>query len=244
VARTHLAESVKADPNNLGEVYRLALAHLEVPSNQATPEVMSHGFWHIARAVSLAAGNPAAHKQIAAYGQKKYTVYHGSDEGWSELLAQAQASPTPPAGFAVKPDSPADRAARLLKEKPVKEMSPDEWEFILSNAEPATAEQVWTQIQGLGNVAFQGKVIEATPRKLTLAATYEAIQQNRGNFEVTMTGDIPANLMPKEGTDIKVQGKPASYERSPFVLRMDEGLLIASPKPKPTPPRRAPRRRG
>ena len=245
VARRHLAESVQADPNNLGEVYRLALAHLEVPAAQATPEIMSQGFWHIARAVNLAANNPAAHKSIAGYGQKKYLVYHGTEEGWNELLAQAQSSPMPPAGFVVKPDSPADRAARLLKEKPVKEMSPDEWEFVLSNADPATAEQVWTQIRAIGNVAFQGKVVEATPRKLTLAATYEAIEQNRGNFEVTMTGDIPANMMPKEGTDIKVQGKPATYDKSPFVLHLEEGLLIASPKPKPAPTRRAPpRRRG
>lgn len=245
VARQHLAESVKADPNNLGEVYKLAIAHLEVPAAQATPELTSQGFWYIARAVNLAAGNPAAHKSIAGYGQKKYVVYHGTEEGWAELLAQAQSSPTPPAGFLIKADSPADRAARLLKEKPVKEMSPDEWEFILANADAATAEQVWTQIRAIGNVAFQGKVVEATPRKLTLAATFEAIEQNRGNFEVTMTGDIPPNLMPKEGTDIKVQGKPASYEKSPFVLRMEDGLLIASPKPKPAPtPRRAPRRRG
>jgi tetratricopeptide (TPR) repeat protein len=245
VARKHLAESVQADPNNLGEVYRLALAHLEVPAAQATPEIMSQGFWHIARAVNLAAANPAAHKSIAGYGQKKYLVYHGTEEGWNELLAQAQSSPMPPAGFVVKPDSPADRAARLLKEKPVKEMSPDEWEFILANADPATAEQVWTQIRAIGNVAFRGKVVEATPRKLTLAATFEAIEQNRGNFEVTMTGDIPANMMPKEGTEISVQGKPASFEKSPFVLRMEDGLLIAAPKPKPAPaPRRAPRRRG
>ncbi len=92
-AQEYLRASVEGDPNNLRDVYPLALAYLT-----STPPDYINGLFFIARAANLAAGSPAQ-AQITSYGQKQYTKYHGNDQGWTDLLAQAKTTPLPPAGF-------------------------------------------------------------------------------------------------------------------------------------------------
>ena len=77
------------DPNALRDIYPLALAYLEAKPINPT------GLWWIARAAALSNNNP----QIVKYGQFKYTKYHGSPDGWDQLLAQAKASRNPAGGF-------------------------------------------------------------------------------------------------------------------------------------------------
>src|SRR2546427_5115761 len=61
-AQKYLRASVEADPNNLRDVYPLALAYLT-----ATPADSLNGLFFIARAANLAAGSPAQ-AQIMTYG--------------------------------------------------------------------------------------------------------------------------------------------------------------------------------
>src|SRR5665213_1970665 len=84
-ARGALAKSVTIDPGNLQDVYQLGIAELEMSPPDAT------GFWHIARAGGLAKaqGNAAATQSILAYGSAKYRNYHGGDDGWDQIMAQA-----------------------------------------------------------------------------------------------------------------------------------------------------------
>jgi hypothetical protein len=219
-AQEHLGRSVEANPDSLRDVYPLALSYL-----QSSPANEAMGLWYIARAVNLAAGTPAQ-VQIANFGRARYASYHGSEEGWNELVAQARAQKAPPAGFAIEPDSPAKRAARLATAQPVKEMSLAEWSYILSNADTDLTEKVWKEIQTLPAVALRTRVIEASRTRLLLAGTAESIEEKRADVEVTMAAPIPANLMPKPGAEIDVQGKPAGFEREPFMLKLNGGMLI------------------
>ncbi|PYV49329.1 MAG: hypothetical protein DMG92_11295, partial [Acidobacteria bacterium] len=75
-AQQYLRVAVDADPNDLQNVYPLAMAYLT-----ANPPDSLNGLFYIARAASLAPAGPAQN-QIQSYGQKVYKNYHGSDEGW------------------------------------------------------------------------------------------------------------------------------------------------------------------
>src|SRR5579875_79171 len=108
-AQKDLMEAVsKESQPNIADIYPLATADLEAkPVNPA-------GFWFIVKAAMLAQGT--GQQQILAYGKSKYIRYHGSDQGWDDLVNQvkASASVTPPAGFTVTqyiPPSPAQQAA-------------------------------------------------------------------------------------------------------------------------------------
>ncbi|HEX9544743.1 MAG TPA: hypothetical protein VF955_06130, partial [Pyrinomonadaceae bacterium] len=221
--------SVEADPNNLRDVYPLALAYLT-----ATPPDSLNGLFFIARAANLAAGSPAQ-AQITTYGQKQYTKYHGSDQGWTDVLAQAKANPLPPPGFSITqyvPPTPAQQAADLVKAKQPKDMSFGEWELVLSAGKPEDAAAVWNAIKGVP-LQMQGQVIKASPTKLEIAGSVDDIDQKRADIILTMSGAIPARMMPKEGSSLDFEGVPVSYEPSPFVMTMEKGALLTKKAPAP-----------
>jgi len=217
------------DPNTLRDIYPLALAYLE-----ATP-VNPAGLWWIARAAALSNDNP----QIVKYGKFKYTKYHGSPEGWDQLLAQAHTSASPPANFAVAPaPSPAQQAKMLADSKDPKKMSFDEWQVVLSQGSPEVQEKVWAQIKGL-EVPFAAKVITATKDKLELAATADDIEKSVADVTVTMVAPCtpPKCKVPKPGDETQVVAKLNSYASNPFMITMGEGQYIAKETHKPPPKR-------
>ena len=261
-AQQHLQEAVKANPNNLTDVYPLALAYYSAANPPKTPaqpgqppqqpqqpnpqaqEQNVQGLFYIARAASLAAGTPGE-AQISEFGRKWYVKYHGSDQGWTDLLAAAKTNPTPPAGFTIAaappPPTPQEQAANLLKSKPVKEMSFAEWELILSSGNQQAADQVWNTIKGVP-LQVQGQVISSTPTRLELAATVDDIDAKRADIVLDMAAPIPVRLRPKVGETIPIEGTPVSYTPNPFVMTMSKGALLRTAAPKPT-RRTAPHRR-
>ena len=230
-AQQRLKAAVQADPNDLRNVYPLALADLT-----GTPPNSVEGLYFIARAAVLAAGQPSQ-AQIESYGKSQYTKYHGSDQGWTDVEAQAKTNPMPPAGFTITqyvPPTPAQQAADLVKTKTPKDMSFAEWELVLSAGQQADADKVWSVIKGVP-LQMEGTVIKATPTELQIAASQDDIDQKRADVIVTMGGTIPARLMPQEGATLDFEGTPVSYTPSPFIMTMEKGALLtkAAPAKKP-----------
>jgi tetratricopeptide (TPR) repeat protein len=236
VAQQKLRAAVEADPNDLRNVYPLALADLT-----GTPPNPVEGLFFIARAANLAAGSPGQ-AQIESYGKSQYTKYHGSDQGWTDVMAAAKANPLPPAGFTITqyvPPTPAQQAADLVKTKAPKDMSFAEWELVLSAGSPGDAEKVWSAIKGVP-LQMEGIVIKAAPTELQLAASQDDIDQKRADVIVTMGGTIPAKLMPQEGSTLDFEGTPVSYTPSPFVMTMEKGALLTKAPPAKKPVHKRP----
>src|SRR5271157_2572254 len=228
-----LRASVEGDPTNLRDVYPLALAYLA--PGPAEKDV--DGLFFIARASNLAQG--AGRDQIAKFGKSKYNKYHGSEEGWSDVLALTATTTLPPANFTIKqyvPPTPAEQCADLLKTKKVEEMSFAEWQMVLSDGTPEDAEKVWTTLKGkplqmVAHIISIDSSGKAT--KLTLAGSSDDVDAKRADIDLTMTAAIPAKQMPKEDTDFQFEGTPVSYVAKPFVMTMNEGALLVKAAPKP-----------
>jgi len=233
-AQQYLRAEVEADPNNLVEVYHLALAYLAPGPTEKDVD----GLFFIARAVNLQTG--AGRDAIAKFGKSKYNKYHGSEEGWTALLAQTASTPLPPADFTITkyvPPTPAEQAATLIKSKKVEEMSFAEWQMVLSEGTPEDAEKVWTVLKGkpLQMVAHVISIdTSGKATKLMLAGSSDDVDAKRADIDLTMSAAIPTKDMPKEDTDFQFQGTPASYVAKPFVMTMDNGALLVAAKPKPT----------
>jgi len=229
-AEQYLRAAVEADPANLLNVYDLALSYLA--TGPAEKDV--DGLFFIARAVNLAQGT--GKDQIAKFGKSKYNKYHGSEEGWSELVAQTATTTLPPANFTIKqyvPPTPAEQAAALVKSKKVEEMSFAEWQLVLSEGTPEDADKVWSALKGkpLQMVAHVSSIESSS--KLKLAGSQDDIDAKRADIDLTMTAAIPAKQMPKEDTDFQFEGTPVSYVAKPFVMTMNEGALLVKAAPKP-----------
>jgi hypothetical protein len=233
-AQQRLQDSVTSNPNNLADVYPLALAYLQAPQ----PNYVQ-GVWYLARAANLAAQNPGAQQQIVRYARSAYIKYHGNDQGWDQVL-QAAANPAQPAGFTIQPrPTPAEEAAQLAQDKQVKDMSFDEFQLIFTSGNQAAADKVWSELKDKP-IAFAAKVVEAAPTRLTLSATADSIEKNVADVTLTMVSAIPARLIPKVGSMTQVEGTPVSYAPQPFMITMEKGALLEAQRP--APPRKPPAR--
>jgi len=227
-----LRAAVEASPNDVNVIYPLAMSYL-----QANPPDWLNGLWFIARATNLAP-NATGQAQIEKYGKAKYTKYHGSDQGWSDLMAQTKATPLPPADLASKisqyvPPTPADQAADLVKTKKVEDMSFAEWQLVLSEGKPEDADKVWSVLKGKP-LQMQAHIISVdSSTSLKLAGSSDDIDAKRADIDLTMTAAIPAKLMPKTDTDLQFEATPVSYEPKPFVMTMKEGALLTTAAPTP-----------
>ena len=226
-AQQYLRAAVEAEPNDLQNVYPLATAYLS-----SNPPDSLNGIYYLARAASLAPAGSAAQTQIQNYGQKVYKNYHGSDEGWNDVLATAKANPTPPQGFAITkyvPPTPAQQAHELIKDKTpdqIKQLSFGEWELVLSAGTPEDQDKVWSVIKSVP-LQMEGNVIEATsPTELHIAGSEDDIEQKRADITLTMTGPIPAARIPKTGDTFDFEGTPTSFTATPFMMMMEQGKLL------------------
>jgi tetratricopeptide (TPR) repeat protein len=234
-AQKYLRPAVEGDPNNVENVYPLALSYLT-----ATPSDDVNGLFFIARAANLVT-DPKGKDSIVKFGHNRYVKYHGSEQGWDDLLAQTKATPLPPAGFTIAayvPPTPAQQAAELVKTKKPEEMSFAEWELVLSEGTPEDQEKVWSVLKGKNLQMAEVQVISATPTKLELAASVDDIDSKRADIELAFPGPIPARSLPKEGDKINFEGTPVSYTPKPFVMVMEKGALLtkAAPAPARKPP--------
>lgn len=263
-AMEHLRAAVDQNPNNLTDVYPLALAYYSAgnPPKPATPppppenpnnppppdpavvDANVQGLFFIARAANLAAGTPGQ-AQIADFGKKWYAKFHGSDQGWDELVGNAKTQTLPPQGFTIAaappPPTPAQQAAQLVNSKPIKDMSFAEWQLILSSGNQDAADKVWSTIKGVP-LQIEGTVISATARQLQIAATVDDIDAKRADITVNMLAPIPRRLIPQAGASVPFEGTPVSYTAKPFMMVMEKGALLTVRKPAPT-RRRRPRGR-
>ena len=217
-AQKYLTIAAQAQPNDLRNVYPLALAYL-----QQKPQDV-RGLWYIARAANMAAGT-SAQAQIAAYGKRAYTIYHAGDDGWDQLLAQTKTATEPPPGFTVKPaPTPAEQASQIMQQKKVADMTFDEIQLVLSSGNQAAADQLWNQLKGQA-IKLVGKLITGDASKLMIAGSAEDVEANKADIEVTMAEKIPTRIMPKPG-EMTFQGTLVSYEASPFMVHMSSGILL------------------
>jgi tetratricopeptide (TPR) repeat protein len=229
-AVTALHKAVEGAPNDVNVIYPLSQAYLK----QAPPDTLN-GLWFTARAAGLAP-TPQGQQQIEKYGASVYRKYHGSDQGWTDLLAQAKSAPFPPPDLATKytqyvPPTPADQAADLVKTKKVEEMSFAEWELVLSEGKPEDVDKVWSVLKGKP-LQMAAQVMEVTSSSnLKLAGSSDDIDAKKADIDLTMKAALPARLMPKVGADFQFEGTPISYVPKPFVMTMNDGAVLQAKAP-------------
>jgi tetratricopeptide (TPR) repeat protein len=208
---------------NIADIYPLAQADLE--AKPINPE----GFWFIIKAANMAQGD--GKQQILDYGKKKYIRYHGSEQGWNELVTDATSSQSvmPPASFTVAaappPPSPAEQAADLVKSKQPKDMSFAEWQLVLSSGNQAAADQVWNAIKDKA-VKLVAGVIGGNASSLQLAGSADDIDDKKADITLNMAKPLPAKLVPQPGAQVTFQGTATSYTPSPFLLTFTDGALL------------------
>jgi tetratricopeptide (TPR) repeat protein len=237
-ARKDLRAAADLNPTDFSIVYPLALAYAgPTPPDPKIPPDPINAIWYAARA-SVVAPSPQYQQQIEKYARNQYIKYHGGDDGWTDVLAQAKASPTPPANFTIKPaPTPPEQAHNMVVSTPPDKMDFATWEFVLSNGTKEDQDVVWNAIKGKP-VQMNGTVIKATAEEFDIAGSSDDIEAKKADITLTFEEKVPLKLIPKEGASLDFQGEPASYTPSPFMMVMEKGKLLKAAAP--TPAKKAP----
>src|SRR5579862_980228 len=226
------ADSTPDEQKDFSVVWPLALAYAgpTPPDPKETPDPLNT-IWYAARASTLAP--PQAQPQIEKYAKGQYMKYHGGDDGWTDVLAQAKASPDPPAGFAIKPaPTPPEQAHNMVASTTPDKMDFATWQFVFTNGSKEDQDTVWNAIKGKA-VQMQGTVIHATATEFQIAGSSDDIDAKKADITLTFPEKVPLRLIPKDGATLDFQGEPASYTSNPFMMTMENGRLLKAASPTP-----------
>jgi hypothetical protein len=220
-AELDLRKAIDLDPKQGQVSYWLADAMLE--QNKTNPDKQQSALYHFARAASY--DGPGSlpvsdRKNLTAYLNKAYVKYHGSDEGLTQLLANAKTNAAPASNFQIK------SAAQIEKER-------IEAEQRFDKAHPELA--LWKDLKGAltapaGDTYFEtnmkdalvpklkGKLVAMSPaskpKELVLA-----IENSAGDVILKLDGALPGKMEP--GGEIEFEGIAKSFTKDPFMVTFD-----------------------
>ena len=219
-AEAEFQKSLQLDPNN-GEVDFFMGT---VDYSQKSPQKMSAALFYFARAATYEGPGglaPAGRQQAMDYVKRAYKGYHGSDEGFNDLLAAAKAQASPPGGLS----HPVGERNRRRKTKEARGRrgqggSPAEaMETSQGRRSPERTARTISSSRHEGRACchtLKGKVVklepETKPKTVVLALEDGTTPDATLKFEMPLPGKVDP------GTELSFEGVPESYTASPYMV--------------------------
>ncbi|HEY9127470.1 MAG TPA: hypothetical protein VIM62_10110 [Acidobacteriaceae bacterium] len=214
----------------LGDTLQLGVAYTKLD-----PPDMINAVWFMARAQNFA---PDSFKpQIEKQAKYWYKRYHGKEDGYDQVLAQAANSLFPPDGFKIDPaPTPKDIADGVVTSTPdLSTLALGDKEYILANASHDNAEKLWAILKDQ-TTQIPGTVLAISDdhKQLQIAVTEDAKTDKKPDFTVNMKEAIPDADLPTVGSEeTTLIGTYDSYTQSPAMIIMRDGVLQVEKKKAP-----------
>jgi hypothetical protein len=164
---------------------------------------------------------PEGQKAALTYVQKQYKNFHGSDEGFNDLVAAAKANPTPPAGFSIKNANEIAQSA-AANEEDYNKSHPSEalWKNLKMTLQGPDGANYFNMMKGSEVPALKGKVIKLEPavKPKTILVAMEDSTNNVTTADATLKFDMPLAGKVDEGTELTFEGVADSYTVTPFMV--------------------------
>ena len=226
-----LTKMLQRWPND--SVIAQMLAGAILAQNKAHPEKQPVAIYYYARAAAWDGDGslPAANRKALSDGFliRAYKTYHGSDEGFQQLLTMAKGSATPPADFKIKSTVDIDKdkqAAQAAIDAADPAMAV--WRTLKDGLTGATADQFFDSAKGAAfpgkdpndkekDMHWKGKIVSMTPaiRPKTLVL---AVQNPAG--DVTLKFEMPLPGKMDVGSELEFWGVMDAYTKDPYMLTL------------------------
>jgi tetratricopeptide (TPR) repeat protein len=217
-AEGEFQKSLQLDPNN-GEVDFFMGT---VVYSQKIPQKMSAALFYFARAASYDGTGglaPAGRQQALSYVQRAYKGYHGSDEGFNDLVTLAKAQATPAGDYHIA----SVKEIAEEKEKKEQEAAAHEdpqlklWKQLKASlTAPDGASYFEMGMKGAQLPPLKGKVVkldpETKPKTVVLALEDGTTADATLKFEMPLAGKV------EPGTELTFEGVPESYTANPYMV--------------------------
>ncbi len=216
-AQAEFQKTLQLNPNDGQVDYYMGTAI----ASEKDPAKMPTALFYFARAATYegpGALNPTGRQQVMGYVQRAYKGYHGTDEGFNNLVAAAKNQPLPPADFRIKSATElVEEQQKKAAEDAAKNPELTLWKNLkaeLTGPEGATyfnSSMKDTQVPTL-----KGKVVrlepETRPKKIIMALEDGTTPDATLKFEMALPGKVDP------GTELSFEGVPESYTASPFMV--------------------------
>jgi hypothetical protein len=152
------------------------------------------------------------------YVQRAYKGFHGSDEGFNNLIAAAKSSALPPADFHIETATEiAEKQQKKAAEDAAKNPELTLWKNIKAELTgPEGANYFNSSMKDAQVPTLKGKVVklepENRPKTLILALEDGTTPDATLKFEMALPGKVDP------GTELSFEGVPQAYTASPFMV--------------------------
>ena len=219
-AEAEFQKVLMASPNNAQVDFWMGT----VIASEKKLDKLTAAMFYFARAATITGPTalaPAAQKTALDYVQKQYKNFHGSDEGFNDLLAAAKSNATPPAGFTIKNANEIAQAAAATEEEYDKS-HPSEvlWANLKMALTAPDGANYFMMMKGTEVPTLKGKVIKLEPaiKPKTILLAMEDKSNNTTTADATLKFEMPLPGKVEEGTELSFEGVADSYTASPFML--------------------------
>ncbi len=168
---------------------------------------------------------PDGQKTAMTYVQKQYKNFHGSDEGFNDLIAAAKANPTPPAGFTIKNANEIAQAS-AADEEAWNKAHPLEatWKGLKTAlSAPDGAMYFDMGMKGAMLPTLKGKVVKLEPavKPKTVLVALEDGKSDGTTADATLKFEMPLAGKVDVGTELTFEGVGESFTQNPFMVVMN-----------------------
>jgi tetratricopeptide (TPR) repeat protein len=217
-AEGEFQKTLAIDPNNAEVDYFMGTAI----ATEKNPQKMAAAIFYFTRAATYdgTGALPAAgRQQVLDYVKRFYKGYHGSDEGFTDVVTLAKAQATPPTDYHIR------TAKEIAEEKQKKQEEADAkedpqlklWKTIKTALTAADGAMYFdSSMKGAQVPTLKGKVVklepEVKPKTVVLALEDGTTPDATLKFEMPLAGKV------EPGTELTFEGVPASYTASPYMV--------------------------
>jgi tetratricopeptide (TPR) repeat protein len=183
---------------------------------------MPTALFYFARAATYdgpGALSPADRQRAMGYVQRAYKGFHGSDEGFNNLIAAAKSSALPPAGgITIKTATEiAEEQQKKAAEDAAKNPELTLWKNIKAELTgPDGANYFNSSMKDAQVPPLKGRVVklepENKPKTVIMALEDGTTPDATLKFEMALPGKV------EPGTELSFEGVPQSYTASPFMV--------------------------
>ena len=217
-AEAELQKALQLNPNDGQVDYYMGTAI----ASQKDVAKMPAALFYFARAATYegpGALNPGSRQPVMGYVQRAYKGYHGSDEGFNNLLAAAKSSALPPPeGIHIKTATEiAEEQQKKAEEEAAKNPQLTLWKNLKAELTgPDGANYFNTSMKDAQVPTLKGKVVKLEPEmkpKTVIMALEDGVTPDATlKFEMALPGKVDP------GTELSFEGVPHSYTAAPFMV--------------------------
>jgi tetratricopeptide (TPR) repeat protein len=220
-AETDLQKSLTMTPNDATLDYQLGT----VIASEKKLDKLPIAMFYFARAATYqgqGALTPEGQKAAMTYVQKQYKNFHGSDEGFNDLVAAAKANANPPAGFTIKNANELAQASAADEDKWNSEHPVEaRWKTLkMALSAPDGPMYFDMGMKGAELPTLKGKVVKMEPavKPKTILVALEDGKSDGTTADATLKFEMPLAGKVDVGTELTFEGVGESFTQSPFML--------------------------